>query len=95
MNSADRIIRKPGSGREEAARATLADLVLAARDDAAFRKRVMFVLKLPALQRESLVRSAVHEMELRGEPAALRAAFLVLATAEGAAAAARLIDGHR
>ena len=70
----------------------LAELVLAARDDSEFKKRVLFVLHLPKAQRESLVNSAVEEMSLRGESVAVRAAFLSLATEEGAEVAARLIE---
>lgn len=66
-------------------------LVQAARDDDVFRRRVMFVLQLPPPQRESMVRSAVAEMRLRGEPVEIQAAFLALASEAGAQAAARLI----
>ena len=51
----------------------------------------MFVLNLPVTHRESLVRTAVEEMERKGEPAEMRTAFLALATPEGAEAAARAI----
>ncbi len=90
MTPVDRIVRPLRGEDEAAAQDALADLVLAAREDEAFRQRVMFVLKLPTEQRESLVRSAVEEMTMRGEPAAMRAAFLVLSTSEGADAAARM-----
>lgn len=62
----------------------LARLLLAAREDAKLRAQVLFLLKLPPAQRESLVNSALAEMALRGEPAEIRAAFAVLASAEGA-----------
>ncbi len=91
MTLVDRIIRRIRGEDEEAVQDALANLVLAAREDEAFRQRLMLVLELPAEQRESLVRSAVEDMKLRGEPAAIRAAFLALATAEAADAAARLI----
>lgn len=52
----------------------------------------MAVLDLPAKDREAIVLTAVEEMERRGEPAYLRAAFLALATPEGAEAAAKAIE---
>lgn len=75
-----------------AAQDALVRLVLAARESREFRKQVMDLLNLPANQRESLVNSALHEMALRGEPADVRAAFAMLATADGAAAAAQAIE---
>ena len=69
----------------------LAMLVLAARDDPAFGRQVKMLLALPSLQRASIIHSAVDEMKLKGEPADLRAAFAVLATDEGAAAARDLL----
>jgi hypothetical protein len=69
----------------------LAQLVLAAREDEAFRRQILLVLDLPRPQRESMVRSAVDAMRINGEPTALRTAFLALATQRGAEAAARLI----
>jgi hypothetical protein len=91
MNSVGRIIRKLRGEDEPAVKDALANLVLAAREDEAFRQRVMWILDLPTTQRASLVNSAVEEMKLRGEPAAIRAAFLVLSTPEGANAAASMI----
>jgi hypothetical protein len=92
MTLIDRIVRKLHGADAKDAQDALASLVLAAREDSVFRERVMAVLELPTDRRESLVRSAVEEMKLRGEPAAVRAAFLVLATPEGAAAAAQQIE---
>jgi hypothetical protein len=69
----------------------LAHLVLAAREDAAFRRQILLVLDLPRSQREAMVRTAVEAMRIKGEPEALRTAFLALATPPGAEAAARLI----
>ena len=76
----------------ESAVDAFSSLVLAAREDEAFRKQVMLVVRRPAKQRESMVTSAVEEMKLRGESAAIQAAFAALATAEGAELAARLIE---
>lgn len=67
-------------------------LLLAARDDADFRARVVGFLRLPADQREPLMKTALHEMELRGEPAFVRAAFAVLATEAGATAARGFLE---
>ncbi len=65
----------------------LTTLLLATRDDAVFRRQLLFLLRAPSLQRQSLVNTAIHEMTLRGEPPAARAAFALLATDEGAKAA--------
>ena len=70
----------------------LATLLSAAKEDDAFRRYVLFLLRLPERQRESLVNSAVHEMKLRREPASAIAAFACLATAEGAATALRFLE---
>lgn len=72
----------------------LASLLLAAKDDQAFRRQVLFVLEAPPLQRASLIHSAVHEMTLRGEPAAVRSAFALLATDSGARAAREVLRKH-
>jgi hypothetical protein len=79
-----RTIERPGAD-------ALATLILAAREDEAFRRRLTFVLRLPPKQREALVRTAVDEMRLQGEPAEARAAFVSVATEEGAAIALRLL----
>ncbi len=89
-----RMFESLGRSKEDAAKDALATLVLAAREDAAFRDRVLVVLKLPPTHRESLVRSAVEEMQRRGEPAEICAAFLTLATRAGAEIAARAIGGE-
>ena len=70
----------------------LASLILAAREDSAFRKRLIFVLRLPITQREPLVKTAVDEMRLRGESTAAQAAFATLATEDGARTALQLLD---
>ncbi len=87
-SSLDRWLRGPDG---EDAQEALAALILAARADEAFRRRVLAVVNLPARDREPLVRTAVEEMQRRGEPAAIRAAFLVLASPQGAAIAARAL----
>ena len=76
---------------ENTAADTLATLILAAREDAAFRARLIFILQLPPAQREPLVKTAVNEMQLRGEPAAVRAAFASLSTDDGARVALDLL----
>ena len=88
-----RMLGRLQRSQEDAAKDTLASLVLAAREDPAFKQRVMLVLNLPAKDREPLVRTAVEEMERRGEPVDARAAFLALAAPGGAEFVARLIDG--
>jgi len=70
----------------------LATLIVAATEDASFRKRLVFVLRLPQSQREPIVKTAVDEMRLRGEPADVRAAFTALSTDEGAQIALQLLE---
>lgn len=67
-------------------------LLRAAATDSVLRGQILVLARLPAFQRASLVGSAVHEMTLRGEPAATRAAFGLLATDEGAAAALKFLS---
>jgi hypothetical protein len=71
----------------------LATLIIAATEDPAFRKRLLFILRLPQSQRAPLIKTAVDEMRLRGEPADIRAAFLMLADEESARTALRLLAG--
>jgi len=71
----------------------LATLIVAATEDAAFRKRLVFILRLPQSQREPLIKTAVDEMRLRAEPADVQAAFLALSTEGGAQTALRLLKG--
>ena len=91
MTLIQRLKQTLGGNDAGSAADALACLIVAAREDPAFRKRVLLVLQLPANQRESMVRSAVAEMKLRGESGALQAAFTALSSAEGADLAARLI----
>lgn len=65
----------------------LTTLLLAAREDTAFHRQLLFLLRAPSLQRQSLVNTALHEMTLRGEPKGARTAFALLATDKGAQAA--------
>ena len=77
--------RQPPAGPvSDAAGDALARLLREAGHDAGLRTRILFLLKLPAPQRELLVNTALEQMRLRGEPAGVRAAFAVLATDEGA-----------
>jgi len=69
----------------------LASLVLAAKEDSLFRKRVLAVLRLPQVHREPLIRTAIEQMRLHGEPIAAQQAFALLATEDGAAAALRAL----
>ena len=50
-------------------------LLLAAREDPAFGAQLTALLGRPRREREPLIRTALHEMELRGEDAAACAAF--------------------
>ena len=77
--------------REEDPREVLAQLLLATKDDPAFRHELLSLLQAPAAQRQSLVNTALHEMMLRGEPNGARAAFAMLATDEGARVALEVL----
>jgi hypothetical protein len=77
---------------DDAGGEALARLILAAAEDAEFRKRLLFVLRLPLAQRQPMIRTAVDEMRLRGEPAEIRAAFMALSSDEGAHTALKLLE---
>ena len=74
------------------AKDALATLILAARENKEFRRELIFLLGLPDEQRTPLVLTAVEEMKLKGEPPEICAAFSILATSDGAAAAIKAID---
>lgn len=76
---------------EAESREAFARLLRAAQEDAAFRRQVLFLLRTSPLQRQSVVNTALHEMELRGEPADVRAAFALLASDEGAKVAREVL----
>ena len=86
-----KIFKRVRAGRNGDA---LAALITAAREDHAFRKRLILVLRLPTAQREPLLHTAVEEMKLRGEPAAARQAFATLATEQGAKTALKLLESR-
>lgn len=69
-------------------------LVMAAREDYTFRRRLILLLRLPSAQREPLLHTAVEEMRVRGEPVAARQAFATLATEEGARTALKLLESR-
>ncbi len=75
----------------ESADDLVARLLMAARSDETLKTQILYLARLPGHQRESVVNTAIHEMELRGESRADRAAFALLATEEGSAAALRLL----
>jgi hypothetical protein len=83
---ADRVRRRPDDGGD-----ALASLIMAAREDPGFRAKLVAVLKLPLAQRESLVATAIEEMRIRNESAAVRRAFARLCTEEGAKTALELL----
>lgn len=80
-----------GNGGEDA----LAALVMAAREDHTFRRRLILVLRLPLSQRQPLLHTAIEEMRLRGEPVAARLAFATVASEEGARTALKLLECRR
>ncbi len=69
----------------DAAADSIARLLAAAAEDPAFRKRLLFVVRLPDFHRASVVGTAVQEMRLKGEAAADILAFGALADAAVAA----------
>lgn len=72
----------------------LARLLVAAKEDAGFRRQVLAILRVPTVQRTSLINTAIHEMRLRGESEAACAAFATLATEEGAKVALRVLGEY-
>lgn len=82
-----RLVARPPRDPRDA----LAALLVAAKEDPALSRQLLALLQAPALQRASILNTALHEMELRGEPAAARAVFAVLASESGAAAALRAL----
>jgi len=63
----------------DAAADAIARLVTAAAEDPDFRKRLLFVIRLPPFHRASVIATAVQEMRLKGENAADILAFAALA----------------
>ena len=54
-------------------------LLLAAKADAEFGKRLRLVLRLPSFHRKSMISSALAEMQVKGEPLQLIQAMALLA----------------
>jgi len=92
MNGLISILLERFHSEQDSGADALATLILAAREDAAFRQRLVIVLRLPASHREALIRTAVSEMRLRGEAPAVQKALLALSTEEGARTALQLLD---
>ena len=92
MKIFDRLRRKPRAKDKGQSSDVFASLILAARQDAEFKRRVLLLLELPIAQREPLVRAAVAEMEALGESPGICAAFLALGTLEGAQVATGLLE---
>jgi hypothetical protein len=67
----------------------IAALFRGAEYDRELRKQIEFLIRLPSLQRQSIINTSLHEMALRGESPAVQVAFGLLATNEGAEAARR------
>ncbi len=65
----------------------VATLILAARENDQLKLEIEKLLAMPDKSRGALIHTAVEEMKLKGEPASVRAAFSMLSTPEGAAAA--------
>ncbi|MCC5023265.1 MAG: hypothetical protein J6386_10965 [Candidatus Synoicihabitans palmerolidicus] len=79
------------TAKDEEPGEAFSQMILAARKDEAFREEVLRLLSVPMVQRKSLIKSALHEMDRRREPGDVQAAFALLATDEGAAIAARAL----
>ena len=71
----------------------MATLLLAAKEDATLRTSILCLLHTPPAQRESLINTALHQMQLRGESAGNCAAFAMLGTESGAKTALAVLAG--
>ena len=91
MNIAAKIREALGAKPDDAGD-ILGRMLMAAKEDPAFRGYILSILRMPVAQRESLINTALHEMRLRGESEAASAAFAALATDDGAATALRLLQ---
>ncbi|MDB4384897.1 hypothetical protein N9Z12_02490 [Opitutaceae bacterium] len=70
----------------------VATLMLAARENDALRTDIEALLNMPDSARAALIHTVVEEMKLKGEPSSARAAFAMLSTPEGAAAARQALQ---
>jgi hypothetical protein len=71
---------------------SIASLVLAAKDNAALRSQILYVLDFPTDKRRILVDSAIEKMTLNGESESIKSAFAILATDIGARAVSRILE---
>ena len=69
-----------------------ARLLLAAKEDPALRDHLRRLLALPEVHRRALINTALHEMALRGEAAALQAGFGALLTPGAAEAVLQFLE---
>ena len=70
----------------------MAALLLAARADADFDKRLRLVLRLPSFHRKSMINSALAEMQAKGEPPLLMQAIAQIADDDSAAKMLRYLE---
>ena len=69
----------------------LSRLISAAQEDKSFHQQLSGLLRLPDLQRASIINQGLHEMKLRGEPESIRQAFGLLISKDAAATALKLL----
>lgn len=70
----------------------LSRLISAAQEDKSFHQQLCGLLRLPDLQRASIINQGLHEMKLRGEPESIRQAFRLLIAKDAAATALELLS---
>ncbi|MCF3648205.1 hypothetical protein [Synoicihabitans lomoniglobus] len=85
--------KQTASSAHDTAGEAFATLLLAARDDDALRQQILTLVRMPELQRTTLVRSAIREMKTNQESEEFRAAFALLSTPQAAAAAEAALGG--
>jgi hypothetical protein len=67
-------------------------LLRSALSDPGLKTQIINLARLPSLHRAAILKTAIHEMTLRGEPEDIRSAFGLLATDEGAAVALQFLS---
>jgi len=70
----------------------LAPLILVARKDPVLRRHLLFALRLPRIQREALLKTALGELRMRSEPIDADTVLSALATKEGVRTVLRYLE---
>ena len=77
--------------KEEEPGDVITSLLLAAKNNPELRQQLVFLLSAASVHRQSLINTALHQMERQGEPRSVRAAFALLASDEGAKTALNVL----